>query len=295
VLETRRLPASGAGPSPERLVLGSEGALGVITDAWVRVRPRPCFRSSVSVRFKDYERAVEATRMLAQSGLHPSNARLLDAREAALNFVTGDGSNVLIVGFESADHPVAMLLDRAIEIAREHGGEAEAPVHRTESTRGSESASESWRKALVDAPYLQNTMVSLGVIADTFETAVTWDRFETLHSNVIRAVKDAFASMERKGFVTCRFTHVYPDGPAPYFTYVVPGRKGRELDDWAAIKRAAGDAIAASGGTITHHHAVGRTHLPWYRAERPTLFGEALRAVKQTLDPAGILNPGCLL
>jgi alkyldihydroxyacetonephosphate synthase len=295
LFETRRLPASGAGPSPERLVLGSEGALGVITEAWVRVRPRPCFRSSVSVRFREYERAVAATRMLAQSGLHPSNARLLDAREAALNFVTGDGSHVLIVAFESADHEVGSSLDRAIEIAREHGGEPEAPVHRTESTRGSASASESWRKAFVDAPYLQNTMVSLGVIADTFETAVTWDRFETLHSNVIRAVKDAFAAMDRKGLVTCRFTHVYPDGPAPYFTYVVPGRKGRELDDWTAIKRAAGDAIAASGGTITHHHAVGRTHLPWYRTERPTLFGEALRAVKQSLDPAGILNPGCLL
>jgi alkyldihydroxyacetonephosphate synthase len=295
LFETRRLPASGAGPSADRLVLGSEGTLGVITDAWVRVRPRPCFRSSVSVRFRDYERAVEATRALSQSGLHPSNARLLDAREAALNFVTGDGSNVLLIAFESADHAVAPLLDRAIELVRGHGGEPEAPVHRTESSEDRAGASESWRRAFVDAPYLQNTMVSLGVIADTFETAVTWDRFETLHGNVIRAVKEAMSAHGKKGVVTCRFTHVYPDGPAPYFTFVVPATPGRELDEWAAIKRAAGDAIEKSGGTITHHHAVGRTHLPWYREERPTLFGEALRAVKLSLDPAGVLNPGCLL
>jgi len=242
VLETRRLPGSGAGPSPDRMVIGSEGALGVITEAWMRVRPRPTFRATASVRFADYARAVEAVRALSQSGLFPANCRLLDAREAALNFVANDGSSVLIVGFESADHALEAWMERALELCRDHGGEApDGPVYRRSGERsGGHGAAGSWKQAFIEAPYLQNTMVSLGVIADTFETAVTWDRFEALHAAVVRNVRDAMKQAAGRGSISCRFTHVYPDGPAPYYTFIAPARRGAELEQWAAIKKAAG-------------------------------------------------------
>jgi alkyldihydroxyacetonephosphate synthase len=297
VWESRRLPGSGAGPSPDRLMVGSEGIFGVITEAWMRVRPRPVFRGTATAHFSDYGRAVEAVRALAQSRLYPSNCRLLDKREAALNAVTMDGTHVLIVAFESADHPVAVWMERALELVADHGGTCpKGPVYREEGERsGGSGGAGAWRDAFIDAPYLLNTMASMGVIADTFETACTWDNFERLHSGVIRSVRQAMKDACGAGFLSCRFTHVYPDGPAPYFTFIAPGRYGAEAEQWMAIKKAASDAVIAHGGTITHHHAVGRVHRPWYEQQRPALFGDALRAVKGALDPGGVMNPGVLI
>jgi alkyldihydroxyacetonephosphate synthase len=292
--ETRRVPASGAGPAPDRLVLGSEGVLGVITEAWVRVRPRPRFRASATVRFADLTAGARGARAVAQAGLHPSNCRLLDPREAMLNGVPADGGAVLLLAFESADHGVRAWIDRAIDLARAAGGTCAGPKERVDE-RGGDAGAEAWRQAFVDAPYLQTALVSLGVVADTFETACTWDRFDTLHAGVREAVEDAMRRACGAGVLTCRFTHVYPDGPAPYFTFVAPGRDGEVLAQHAEIKRAASDALAAHGATITHHHAVGRLHRPWYEREAPHLFLEALRAAKRVMDPSGVLNPGVLL
>jgi alkyldihydroxyacetonephosphate synthase len=134
------------------------------------------------------------------------------------------------------------------------------------------------------------------MVCDTFETAVTWDRFEALHAAVLEAVKGAIAEVSGgAGFVTWRLTHVYPDGAAPYYTVVAAGRPGAELEQWAALKEAATEAIMANGGTITHHHAVGRDHRGWWERERPPLYGQALQAARRVLDPAGICNPGALL
>ena len=184
-------------------------------------------------------------------------------------------------------------IDRALAIAVEHGGTSAGPKERVDA-RGGDASTEAWRQAFFDAPYLQSALVSLGVIADTFETACTWDRFESLYERVSADVEAAMRSTCGGGVLTCRFTHVYPDGPAPYFTFVAPGREGQEIAQWEVLKRAAGDALVASGATITHHHAVGRLHRPWYETEVPSLFVEALRAAKRTLDPAGIMNPGVL-
>ncbi len=291
-LETRRLPASGAGPSADRMLLGSEGALGVITEAWVRVRPRPFWRARASVRFREWTDAVAATRAVAQSGLGPSNCRLLDKREALINRVATDGTHVLLLGFESADHPVDAPMKRALEITTDLGGVCKhGPTLATEE----EATTDRWRAAFVDAPHLVNSMVSLGVIADTFETACTWDRLEELHAAIVHAVKDAMRRVAGGGLLTCRFTHVYPDGAAPYFTFIAPAKRGSELSQWAEIKAAASEAILAHGGTITHHHAVGRTHRAWADRQRAPLFTEVLRAAKRTLDPAGVLNPGALI
>jgi alkyldihydroxyacetonephosphate synthase len=297
VWESRRLPASGAGPSPDRLALGSEGILGVITRAWVRVVPRPRWRASVSVYYANFDDGVAASRALAQSGLYPSNCRLLDAREALLHRVPSDGRSVLLLGFESADHPLEAWMDRALTIAREHGGDTSAPPVFADEGRDARAnaAATSWRKAFFDAPYLQSALVSLGVVADTFETACTWEKFPELHKKVKRAVVDALKEECGGGVVTCRFTHVYPDGPAPYYTFIGAAREGAELEQWAAIKTAASDVLSECGATITHHHAVGRTHRPWYDRERPEPFAIALRAAKNALDPAGVLNPGVLI
>lgn len=302
LFESRRLPGSGAGPSPDRLVLGSEGALGVITDAWVRVRPRPVWRGTASVRYAAWNDAVAATRAVAQSGLNPSNCRLLDKREALLNRVATDGSHVLLLGFESPDRPVDEWLERTLELALDYGGTCRnGPSYRKaltseEPTKPTSSgASDRWRKAFLEAPYLVNSMVSLGIIADTFETACTWDRLDALHSAVVHEVRDAMKRVCGKGMISCRFTHVYPDGPAPYFTLLAPAKRGSELSQWAEIKAAASEAVLSHGGTITHHHAVGRMHLPWYIHQRPEPWGAVLQAAKRTLDPAGILNPGVLI
>jgi alkyldihydroxyacetonephosphate synthase len=293
-LATHRHPGSGAGPEPARLALGSEGALGVITEAWMRVVPRPRWRASASFGFRDFTDGVAAARALVQSGLAPSNARLLDGDEARLHRVRFDGASVLLIGFESADHPLGPWLARAVELASDHGGElASGPTESDEASRS--GAAGTWRQAFLDAPYMQSALLSIGVMSDTFETACSWTQFPALHAQVTAAVSRALADECGGGLVTCRFTHLYPDGPAPYYTFVGALRPGAELAQWRAIKAAASDALAAAGGTITHHHAVGRTHRPWYDRERPPLFGEALAAVKRTLDPHGILNPGVLV
>jgi alkyldihydroxyacetonephosphate synthase len=287
-IETRLLPASGAGPSADRLILGSEGTLGVITEAWMRVRPRPLYKLSASVRFSELSAAVRAARELAQSGLHPSNCRLLDPAEAALNKVVEDGSSVLIVAFESDDHPLEAWMSRALEICEGAGGK-----HRGAKDRSQEG--ESWKAAFVQAPYLQTALVSLGILADTFETACTWSRFEELHAALGENVRRALVETGGGGTLTCRFTHVYPDGPAPYYTFVTKAERGGELAQWAAIKAAAADTLMAHGATITHHHAVGRTHRPWYEQEVPALYREILRSAKRVVDPQGLMNPGVLV
>jgi alkyldihydroxyacetonephosphate synthase len=269
------------------MLLGSEGILGVITEAWVRVQDRPVHKASAGVTYPDFTAGAEAVRALSQSGLYPTNCRLLDEREAQITGASADGA-LLVLGFESADHPVDAWMDRALELARDHGG-AVAPRGDGRDSVGA------WRDTFLRAPYLRDTFVACGVISDTFETAVTWDRFPSFHAAVMAAVEDAVRDLCGDGRVTCRFTHVYPDGPAPYYTVLAPARRGSEVEQWDEIKAAASEAVIAGGGTITHHHAVGRDHRPWYDRQRPDPFAAALRAAKGALDPAGILNPGVLI
>jgi alkyldihydroxyacetonephosphate synthase len=273
---SRRLPAAGAGPAPDRLWLGSEGALGVVTAAWVRVQRRPTFTASASVRFSRFEDGVAATRAVVQPGLRPANCRLLDPLEAMLGAGVTDGSCRLLLGFESAEWPVDALLEQALQLC--------APHH---STVDEQARHGRWRQGFLRAPYQRDALVRLGVVVETFETACTWTAFPQLHAAVTEALADAV--------VACRFTHVYPDGPAPYFTVYAPGRRGAEVELWDDLKARASEAIIQHGGAITHHHAVGRDHRPWYDRERPEPFAAALRAAKSALDPHGILNPGVLV
>jgi alkyldihydroxyacetonephosphate synthase len=293
VSESRRLPASGAGPSPDRLFLGSEGALGVITEAWLRLQDRPAHKASASVRFATFADGLAAVRAIAQSGLDPSNCRLLDAAEAAINAGVQDGSCVLVLGFESADHPVDAALARALELAADYRGTY--PSVSTLDTRGSGDVVGAWRSAFLRMPYLRDALARLGVLVETFETACTWDRAEELYETVRAGVAAAIVDVSGEpGILTCRLTHVYPDGVAPYFTVLARGRRGAEVSMWDAVKICSSDLLERLGATITHHHAVGRDHFRWYDRQRPDPFGMALRAAKKSLDPRGILNPGVL-
>ncbi|HKP88430.1 MAG TPA: FAD-binding oxidoreductase [Thermoleophilaceae bacterium] len=295
VWESRRLPGSGAGPSPDRLLIGSEGILGVITEAWVRLQARPSFRTSASVRFESFETGAAAVRAISQSGLEPANCRLLEGREAMVTGAATEDRALLVLGFESADHSLEAWMNRALDICREHGGEWDAVRERGEGSSGGDDAAGQWRAAFLAAPYVRDTMIAAGVFSETFETAITWDRLDGFVAEVRERAESALREISGGGTVTCRFTHVYPDGAAPYFTMLAPAVRGGELEQWDAVKSAASDAVMAAGGTITHHHAVGRDHRPWYDRQRPEPFARALRQVKRELDPAGILNPGVLI
>jgi alkyldihydroxyacetonephosphate synthase len=294
ILESRRLPSSGAGPSPDRMFIGSEGTLGIITEAWMRLHRRPRFRATTTVRFTDLEQGCEAVRGLSQSGLYPSNARLIEAEEAAFT-EAGDGSaHVLVLGFESADHPLDAWMARALELCADHGGRWDPQALASPSAQR-EGAAGNWRERFLRGPYYREHAIARGVMRDTVETAIPWSGFMDLYHRVTEATRRVIREVTgRDGTVTVRFTHVYPDGPAPYFTWHALGDKSRLVEQLYAIKAGASDAMVDAGGTITHHHALGRDHRPWYERQRPELFARALGAAKRELDPAGVLNPGVL-
>ncbi len=299
--ETRRLPGSGAGPDPNRLVIGSEGILGVISEAWMRIQVRPRFRATAGVWFASWEAGYEATRHIVQAKLWPANLRLLDP-ELARGTAGLDGAHaLLIIGFESSDLSQRSNLTQAVGIAREAGGivddEDMSVDEGTGEATGRSGAVGAWRQSFIPGGSGGlGEAAGLGLVAGTFESAVTWQRWPEFDIAVRSATLAALRDVCGGGSVNCRFTHVYTDGPAPYYTYLGAWRAGADpLEQQRAIKQAASDAIMTAGGTITHHHAVGRQHRPWYDRERPEPFADALRGAKLALDPNGILNPGVLV
>jgi alkyldihydroxyacetonephosphate synthase len=296
-IESRRLPGSGAGPSPDRMFIGSEGILGIITSAWMRLQDRPKFRIGASVAFPNFFAAAKAVRQIGQAGLFPANCRVLDEGEALNSGAANGDEAVMVLAFESGDHPLEPWMKRALECCADHGGKIpqEEIKTRTDQEATHEGAAGAWRNAFLNAPYLMDTVAAMGMVSDTFETSITWDRFENFHTQVMETARDAMRRICGKGSVTCRFTPVYPDGPAPDYTFLGPGKKESQLEQRDEVKQAASDLLIELGGTITHHHAVGRDHRPWYDLQRPDGFATALRAAKKALDPHGILNPGVLI
>jgi alkyldihydroxyacetonephosphate synthase len=297
--EARRLPGGGgggAGPDPNRLIIGSEGILGIITEAWMRVQARPRFRATAGVSFPSWEAGYEATRKIVQTKLWPANLRLLDpllARDSA----GMDGKQaLLIIGFESAELPQNWPIEQAVAVARDAGGvidDADIVTSGSGEPTGRGGAVGAWRDAFISVG--GNVSSGIGMVTGTFETSITWDRWPEFDAAVRAAAQRALNEICGGGTLNCRFTHVYPDGPAPYYTFAGLYRPGLTHTDFMALKTAASDAIMAAGGTITHHHAVGRQHRPWYDQERPEPFAVALRAAKKALDPNGVLNPGVLI
>lgn len=293
ILESQRLPRPGAGPSAARLLVGSEGALGVITEAWVRLVGRPRFRAVFSAWFQNFDDGVGAAHALSQADLHPANCRLLDANEVALCGIGSPDrpSSLLIVGFESADHPVDAWAARATELVQDHGGSVPDGLRATTQV-GDAGA---WRRELLRLPYLRDACCRLGLVADSFETVCTWDRFADLHEQVNEAVGRATAECGTgTGLVTCRFTHVHPDGPAPCYTFVLAPPPGSQLASWAHVLQVARQTVLEAGGSTTRH-ALGRDHAEWMDRRKPDLAAAAVSGAKRALDPAWVMNPGVLV
>ena len=297
-METRRLPGSGAGPSPDRLVIGSEGILGVISECWLRLQKRPRFRATAGVVFADWHSGCDAVRAVVQAKLWPANLRILDPVEAGASAGLSGQQALLIIGFESADAPQGANIREAAAIARDHGGQIDDDNIRIDDgdgkATGREGAVGTWRDAFIGVNAgLRN---GLGMLSDTFETAITWDRWPAFDATVRERVGKVLRDTLGDGAaLSCRFTHVYPDGPAPYYSWSGPAALGGEAAQWQTIKDEATAAVVDAGGTVTHHHAVGRMHRPGWDRQRPELFAEVLKAAKGRLDPNGILNPGVLI
>lgn len=291
VISTRRLPGSGAGPDDNHAVMGSEGIYGIITEAWMRVQEIPKHKEAYTVSFPSWESGVEACRLLSQSALFPSNARLISAFEAMFNNL-GSGQDTLILGFESYEAPLQERVAAALSICKNQGGTWK---EKTSENKKRSADADTWKKSFLQAPYMRDEMVRYGFIAETFETCTTWQNFSVFHKAINQAAQDALAAVGAKGYVSCRFTHLYPDGPAPYYTIIASGTTGKELEQWDTIKTKVSQALIEHGGTITHHHAVGRDHRPFYTDQHSPIYGKVLSNVKKTFDPKGIMNPGVLL
>jgi alkyldihydroxyacetonephosphate synthase len=302
VVETRPLPGSGAGPSGDRLVCGSEGVFGVLTEAWLKLQQRPRFRATASVRFDNMMLAAEAVREISQAGLYPSNCRVLDEMEVALNRVADEPCAILVLGFESAHHAVDHWMTIALEIATKHHGRlGPEGIQSNADHRDKEAnAAESWRNAFIRMPYWRNELTAYGIIADTFETAITWDKFPAFYKTIMQELGATIAELTQRQYaLSCRFTHVYPDGPAPYFTFYAVGSEhgdlNNALDIWRKIKQRSMELVAEHGGTVTHHHAVGRDHRFGYQQQTSPLLRLGLAGAKAQFDPHGIMNPGALI
>jgi alkyldihydroxyacetonephosphate synthase len=302
-LSTLDAPASAAGPSLRELIVGSEGTLGVISSATLRVREAPRVRHYEAWSFETFDAGIEAFRALEHAHASPDVARLSDEEETRLNTALGSSGRLVerlgrtylrvfghpegclaFTGFEDSGDRVAARRGRAAEILRSYGAV-------TLGTRPGRS----WVRNRYAAPYLRDELLDRGVMVETLETATTWTNLRALYDAVGGALRGTLKERGTPPAVMCHVSHVYPSGASLYFTFIAKQEQGAELDQWRAAKRAASDAIAAAGGTITHHHAVGRDHRDWMSHEIGDLGLDVLRAVKERVDPSGIMNPGKLL
>jgi alkyldihydroxyacetonephosphate synthase len=291
-LVTGRAPRSAAGPDLRQLVLGSEGAFGVITSVTVRVRPVPRTRLYEGWRFPSFEAGATALRRLAQDGPRPTVLRLSDETETLIGLANPDaiGSGAqqaagctAVAGYEGTAEDTGYRRERAAAVLRECGG-----------TPLGEEPGRRWAHGRYSAPYLRDALLDAGAFAETLETATFWSRVPALYASVRDALTATLTGAGTPPLVMCHISHVYENGASLYFT-VVCARGEDPVAHWTRAKHAAGEAILAAGGTISHHHGVGTDHRDWYVREAGPLGVDALRAVKRRLDPAGLLNPGVLL
>lgn len=290
-LELGSSPANAAGPDLRQMILGSEGALGVITRLKVRVRPVPSQRHIEAWRFDSFVQGAHAMRVLAQGGVLPTVLRLSDEAETFVGLAkpdaVGSGSFesgcLMITGYEGPESDVTYRRTTVTEILRELGG-AEL----------GEEAGRGWEAGRFHGPYLRDSLLDVGALVETFETATFWSRMEDVYAQVRDAVSQALVEQGTQPLVLCHISHVYPTGVSLYYT-VACRKLGDGLDQWARAKSAATQAMVDAGATISHHHAVGRDHKPWLAHEIGPVGVEILRATKQGLDPVGVCNPGVLI
>ncbi len=289
-IELGRAPRSAAGPDLRQLFLGSEGALGVITSLKVAVRPRPEARRYEAWRFASFGAGTAALRGLVQDGPRPAVLRLSDEAESAINLSrpsalgadSPEGGCLAIVGYEGTPDAVDEVAGRTAERLQAAG-----------ATRDAE-AGQRWAEDRFRGPYLRDALIDAGALVETLETATFWSGLSGLYHEVSAALREALEQQGTPPVILCHISHVYPTGASLYFT-VGCAQLPDPIAQWSAAKAAASEAIMQAGGSITHHHGVGTDHRRWYEHEMGPLAISALRAVKRTLDPAGIMNPGILL
>jgi alkyldihydroxyacetonephosphate synthase len=283
-----RAPKTATGPDLRQLLLGSEGAFGIITSLTVQVRPAPQLRIYEGWRFASFLEGAAVVRRLAQDGPRPTVLRLSDEAETAIGLArpgeigSGGLGSLAIVGFEGAAPEVEERQAAVAALLKEAGAEF-VP-----------GAGEGWARERYQGPYLRDALLDAGALADTLETATFWSSVPALYEGVSRALRDSLGGRGTPAVVLCHVSHVYPAGASLYFTAAC-AQSDDPVAQWRRAKEAAGEAILAAGGSISHHHGIGRDHLSFYEREVGPLAIEALRAVKAQLDPAGILNPGILL
>jgi alkyldihydroxyacetonephosphate synthase len=302
-LGTRPVPSTAAGPALRELVVGSEGVLGVIPEATLRVRPLPETRRYEGWSFRTLEEGVEAFRAMEQAGASPDVARLSDGEETGLTMALGSSGSraerlgrryvrlrghergcVAIAGFEGSEGEVARRRGRCAEALRGGGG-----------LYLGQGPGNAWLRGRYAAPYLRDALLGRGVLAETLETATSWSAVLGLHRAVGDALRRSLGARGTPPLVMCHLSHLYTSGASLYFTVLARQERGAELEQWDAAKAAASDAIMANGGTITHHHAVGRDHARWMPREVGVVGLDLIRAAKERLDPRGVMNPGKLL
>jgi alkyldihydroxyacetonephosphate synthase len=286
-VELGRAPASAAGPDLRQLFLGSEGAFGVITSVTVSVRPLPEHRVYEGWRWDSFDAGADAMRVLAQAQLMPTVLRLSDEAETAINLADPEsigaadaGGSLMIVGFEGTAASVRARRTAVSALLADLGGRSVG-----------EEPGRAWVEGRFHALYLRDSMLDVGVLVETLETATSWSRLREVYDAVSAALRE---SLGDPSLVLGHVSHVYETGASLYFT-VAAGQGDDPLARWRAAKSAAMDAIVAHGATITHHHAVGTDHRPWLEAEIGSVGVSVLRAVKAAVDPDGILNPGVLV
>ncbi|MFL5896226.1 MAG: FAD-binding oxidoreductase [Thermoleophilaceae bacterium] len=297
-------PGTAAGPAVRELLVGSEGTLGVITEVTLAVRPLPDVREYEGWSFRSFEAGVEAFREMEQARAAADVSRLSDPAETQMSLASagdsggaaaklarrwldlrGHGNGCLaILGFEGEADEVGDRANRARMLLRSAGG-----------LRLGKRPGAAWLRQRYRAPYLRDELLDRGVMVETLETATTWSNLQRLHGAVAGALRESLTERGSPPVVMCHVSHLYPSGASLYFTFIAAQQRGQEIEQWRAAKTAASDAIVATGGTITHHHAIGRDHRPWMRAEVGDLGVDVLRAAKERLDPHGVMNPGKLI
>ncbi|MDT7732244.1 MAG: alkyldihydroxyacetonephosphate synthase [Mycobacterium sp.] len=291
VLDLGRAPESAAGPDLRQLMIGSEGVFGIITRVRVRVHPVPEATRYEAWSFPDFTTGADALRAVVQTGTGPTVVRLSDEAETGVNLATTEsigeqkvtGGCLAITVFEGT----------AAHVESRHA-ETRALLQARGGTSLGEAPARAWEHGRFGAPYLRDSLLSAGALCETLETATNWSNVAALKAAVTEALTTSLAESGTPALVLCHISHVYPTGASLYFT-VVAGQRGNPIEQWRKAKTAASDAMMRTGATITHHHAVGADHRPWMRDEVGDLGVAVLRAVKATLDPAGILNPGKLI
>ncbi|MEE8346102.1 MAG: FAD-binding oxidoreductase [Dehalococcoidia bacterium] len=306
ILATPAVPAAAAGPDLVQLVAGSEGTLGVITQATLRLSPLPQHQDYRGYLFPGFTDGVAAARELVQAGLKPAVLRLSDEAEtesalamrpppqgvaavverAGRWYLSRGGLRLetaclMILGFEGKESAVREQLAAARHILKRHDARSLGA-----------GPGRAWERSRYDAPYLRDLLLDNGVMVDTLETATTWDRYLSLYAAVREAIRGALGE---RGVVMAHLSHCYSDGGSIYFTFLGAQERDGEIEQWERVKYAATEAIARQGGALSHHHGIGSDHRAWMESYLGSAGVGWLADIKMALDPGGVMNPGKLI